>query len=62
MSRRTPGWIVAICLALGVAQAAETQVLTIVIHGGAGVIAREQLGPDGGAAYRDGLNAALDAG
>ncbi|MEY4356759.1 MAG: hypothetical protein RL469_85 [Pseudomonadota bacterium] len=62
MSRRTPGWIVAVCLALGVAQAAETQVLTIVIHGGAGVIAREQLGPDGGAAYREGLNAALDAG
>jgi L-asparaginase / beta-aspartyl-peptidase len=62
MSRCTSGWIVAFCLALGVAQAAETQVLTIVIHGGAGVIAREQLGPDGGAAYREGLNAALDAG
>lgn len=62
MSRRTSGWFVAFCLALGVAQAAETQVLTIVIHGGAGVIAREQLGADGGAAYREGLNAALDAG
>ena len=36
--------------------------LAIAIHGGAGVIAREQLGADGGAAYRQGLEAALDAG
>lgn len=62
MSRHSSRWVVALCLALGVARAAENQVLTIVIHGGAGVIAREQLGPDGGLAYREGLNAALDAG
>ena len=36
--------------------------LAIAIHGGAGVIAREQLGPDGGATYRAGLAEALDAG
>ena len=42
--------------------AAEPRRLAIAIHGGAGVIAREQLGPDGGAAYRAGLEEALDAG
>lgn len=36
--------------------------LAIAIHGGAGVIAREQLGPDDGASYRAGLAEALDAG
>jgi beta-aspartyl-peptidase (threonine type) len=36
--------------------------IAIAIHGGAGVIAREQLGPDGGAAYHAGLREALDAG
>lgn len=36
--------------------------LAIAIHGGAGVISRDQLGPDDGAAYREGLAAALDAG
>jgi beta-aspartyl-peptidase (threonine type) len=43
-------------------QPATPRRLAIAIHGGAGVIAREQLGPDGGAAYRQGLEAALDAG
>ena len=43
-------------------QLATPRRLAIAIHGGAGVIAREQLGPDGGAAYRQGLEAALDAG
>lgn len=43
--------------------AAETKrPLAIAIHGGAGVIAREQLGSDGGATYRAGLAEALDAG
>lgn len=43
--------------------AAETKrPLAIAIHGGAGVIAREQLGPDDGASYRAGLAEALDAG
>jgi beta-aspartyl-peptidase (threonine type) len=43
-------------------QPATSRRLAIAIHGGAGVIAREQLGADGGAAYRQGLEAALDAG
>jgi beta-aspartyl-peptidase (threonine type) len=43
-------------------QLATPRRLAIAIHGGAGVIAREQLGADGGAAYRQGLEAALDAG
>lgn len=45
-----------------VEQPATPRRLAIAIHGGAGVIAREQLGADGGAAYRQGLEAALDAG
>ncbi len=36
--------------------------ISIAIHGGAGVISRDQLGPDDGAAYRTGLAEALDAG
>lgn len=36
--------------------------IAIAIHGGAGVIAKSQLGADGGAVYRTGLEAALDAG
>lgn len=36
--------------------------LAIAIHGGAGVISREQLGPDQGAIYLRGLEEALDAG
>jgi beta-aspartyl-peptidase (threonine type) len=43
-------------------QPATPRRLAIAIHGGAGVIAREQLGADGGATYRQGLEAALDAG
>jgi len=62
MLRRTSVWIASIWLTMSVVQAKETPVITIAIHGGAGVIAREQLGPDGGQAYRDGLAAALDAG
>ncbi len=44
------------------ADAETTRPLAIAIHGGAGVIAREQLGPDDGASYRAGLAEALDAG
>ena len=62
MLPRTSVWIASIWLTMSVVQAKETPVITIAIHGGAGVIAREQLGPDGGQAYRDGLAAALDAG
>jgi beta-aspartyl-peptidase (threonine type) len=40
----------------------EPQMISIAIHGGAGVIARSQLGEDGGAAYRNALAAAVDAG
>lgn len=36
--------------------------IAIAIHGGAGVIARDQLGPDDGAQYHRGLAEALDAG
>lgn len=41
---------------------AKPRRIAIAIHGGAGVIPREQLGPDGGAVYRAGLEEALDAG
>lgn len=44
------------------AMAETKRPLAIAIHGGAGVIAREQLGPDDGASYRAGLAEALDAG
>jgi len=44
------------------ADAETKRPLAIAIHGGAGVIAREQLGPDDGASYRAGLAEALDAG
>ena len=44
------------------AVAAKPRRLAIAIHGGAGVISREQLGPDGGAVYHAGLQEALDAG
>ncbi len=50
---------------ISVATSAEAETkrpLAIAIHGGAGVIAREQLGPDDGASYRAGLAEALDAG
>jgi len=36
--------------------------VAIAIHGGAGTMSAEQLGPDGGATYRAALGAALDAG
>jgi len=42
--------------------AAPARTRAIAIHGGAGVIPREQLGADDGASYRAGLAAALDAG
>lgn len=48
-------------LATGPTLAAERK-LAIAIHGGAGVISREQLGPDQGAIYLRGLEEALDAG
>jgi len=48
--------------ALNLAAAETKRPLAIAIHGGAGVIAREQLGPDDGASYRAGLAEALDAG
>ena len=34
----------------------------IVVHGGAGVIERSQLGPEGDKAYRAGLKQAVEAG
>jgi beta-aspartyl-peptidase (threonine type) len=36
--------------------------VAIAIHGGAGTMSAEQLGPDGGGAYRKALGTALDAG
>jgi beta-aspartyl-peptidase (threonine type) len=49
-------------VAVSSADAEIKRPLAIAIHGGAGVIAREQLGPDDGASYRAGLAEALDAG
>ncbi len=40
----------------------ENRMLAIAIHGGAGVIARSEIGADNGARYRQGLEQALDAG
>lgn len=44
------------------AAGAKPHRIAIAIHGGAGVIPRDQLGPEGGAAYHAGLAEALDAG
>lgn len=57
-------WMLGVLLALGAAQArpAESRMVAIAIHGGAGSMTAEQLGPDGGAAYRAALGTALDAG
>ena len=44
------------------ARAADDEVYAIAIHGGAGVIAREEMTPEREAAYRKALQAAVDAG
>jgi len=44
------------------AQQPATHHWAMEVHGGAGVIERANLGPEGDAAYREGLRAALDAG
>ena len=66
MARRDGvGWALAGLLGLlplATASGAEQRMISIAIHGGAGAMSAEQLGPDGGAAYRAGLAAALDAG
>ena len=68
MARRSASSAAGILLAMVMAlhavsaSAAEPRRIAIAIHGGAGVIPRDQLGPDGGAAYRAGLEEALDAG
>ena len=77
-SGRTSRWLAAVAAAAAAAMtlttpaaqaadaaataAAKPRRLAIAIHGGAGVISREQLGPDGGAVYHAGLQEALDAG
>ncbi len=58
----TAALLLASILAANSAAAETKRPLAIAIHGGAGVIAREQLGPDDGASYRAGLAEALDAG
>ena len=61
---RTFLWLLVTSVTLATAHAAdqEPKMISIAIHGGAGVIARSQLGEDGGLAYREALGAALDAG
>ena len=44
------------------AQTPQTHRWAIVVHGGAGVIERSQLGPEGDKAYREGLKQAVEAG
>ncbi len=44
------------------AQAPTARHWAIVVHGGAGVIERSQLGPEGDKAYREGLKQAVEAG
>src|SRR5580700_1975035 len=51
------------CSPLGLpAAAAEPHPVAIAIHGGAGVMERAKMSPEREAAYRAGLEAALDAG
>ncbi len=49
-------------LSAATAESAERGMVAIAIHGGAGTMSADQLGNDGGAAYRAGLAEALDAG
>jgi len=60
----TAAALLIIACSQGTARADEIrrQPIAIAIHGGAGVISREQLGPDDGANYRAALALALDAG
>jgi beta-aspartyl-peptidase (threonine type) len=56
---------VGIIMAAGMAMPAQTPQThrwAIVVHGGAGVIERSQLGPEGDRAYREGLKQAVEAG
>src|SRR5690606_17635355 len=50
-----------LCCSHGV-PAAEKRPYAIAIHGGAGVISRENMSPESEAAYRSALQAAVDAG
>jgi len=52
----------AVAMTTPVASKEPQRMISIAIHGGAGVISRDQLGSDDGANYRAGLAAALDAG
>lgn len=57
------GWLwMGLTLSAVSAAEADSKKISLAIHGGAGVIARSQLGEDGGLAYREALGAALDAG
>ena len=67
--RKMAGWLLAIAMgaATMTAVAQQTNVQAdhrwaIVLHGGAGVIERAKLGPDGDSGYRAGLKAAVEAG
>jgi len=55
-----------IMMAAGIAASAQAPPAahhwSIVVHGGAGVIERSQLGPEGDKAYREGLKNAIEAG
>jgi beta-aspartyl-peptidase (threonine type) len=64
MARLGGLWMLGVALLLASAHvgSAERRMLAIAIHGGAGDMSAEQLGADGGAAYRAGLAEALDAG
>ncbi len=52
----------AMTISTTVAAEERKNMVAIAVHGGAGVIPRDQLGPDDGASYRSGLAEALDAG
>ena len=54
--------VAALALMAGAAQAEDAPKWSLAIHGGAGVIERAELSPERDAAYRAGLQAALDAG
>jgi beta-aspartyl-peptidase (threonine type) len=54
--------VAAVCAQMATAQQQPTHHWAIVVHGGAGVIERSKLGPEGDANYRAGIKKAIEAG
>ncbi|HUN83872.1 MAG TPA: isoaspartyl peptidase/L-asparaginase [Terracidiphilus sp.] len=54
--------VAAVCAQMATAQQQPAHHWAIVVHGGAGVIERSKLGPEGDSAYRAGIRKAIEAG